>query len=172
MRQLSIADAILKSRYHFREADKLVNRTDMQTEEGGCGVTGFACSIPVGGRHIFTPSVQMHNRGNGKGGGLAAVGLVPAKLGVDQNTLDNDYLLQVAILDDTVVQEMETRFIRPYFRVAHEAFIETVDDYRDVEGLEVKPPAVKRYFVRVKPEVLARFQKERGLGMLSHERAE
>ena len=172
MRQLSIADAILKSRYHFREADKLVNRTDMETEEGGCGVTGFACSIPVGGRHIFTPSVQMHNRGNGKGGGLAAVGLVPAKLGVDQNTLDNDYLLQVAILDDTVVQEMETRFIRPYFRVAHEAFIETVDDYRDVEGLEVKPPAVKRYFVRVKPEVLARFQKERGLGMLSHERAE
>ena len=172
MRQLSIADAILKSRYHFREADKLVNRTDMQTEEGGCGVTGFACSIPVGGRHIFTPSVQMHNRGNGKGGGLAAVGLVPAKLGVDQNTLDNDYLLQVAILDDTVVQEMETRFIRPYFRVAHEAFIETVDDYRDIEGLEVKPPAVKRYFVRVKPEVLARFQKERGLGMLSHERAE
>ena len=172
MRQLSIADAILKSRYHFREADKLVKRTDMETEEGGCGVTGFACSIPVGGRHIFTPSVQMHNRGNGKGGGLAAVGLVPAKLGVDQNTLDNDYLLQVAILDDTVVQEMETRFIRPYFRVAHEAFIETVDDYRDVEGLEVKPPAVKRYFVRVKPEVLARFQKERGLGMLSHERAE
>ena len=172
MRQLSIADAILKSRYHFREADKLVNRTDMQTEEGGCGVTGFACSIPVGGRHIFTPSVQMHNRGNGKGGGLAAVGLVPAKLGVDQNTLDNDYLLQVAILDDSVVQEMETRFIRPYFRVAHEALIETVDDYRDIEGLEVKPPAVKRYFVRVKPEVLARFQKERGLGMLSHERAE
>ena len=67
MRQLSIADAILKSRYHFREADKLVKRTDMETEEGGCGVTGFACSIPVGGRHIFTPSVQMHNRGNGKG---------------------------------------------------------------------------------------------------------
>jgi glutamate synthase domain-containing protein 1 len=172
MRQLSIADAILKSRYHFREADKLVKRTDMETEEGGCGVTGFACSIPVGGRHIFTPSVQMHNRGNGKGGGLAAVGLVPAKLGVDQNTLDNDYLLQVAILDDSVVQEMETRFIRPYFRVTHEALIETVDDYRDIEGLEVKPPAVKRYFVRVKPEVLARFQKERGLGMLSHERAE
>ncbi len=43
-------------------------------EEGGCGVTGFACSIPVGGRHIYEPSVQMHNRGNGKGGGIAAVG--------------------------------------------------------------------------------------------------
>ncbi len=42
-------------------------------EEGGCGVTGFACTIPVGGRHIYEPSIQMQNRGNGKGGGIAAV---------------------------------------------------------------------------------------------------
>ncbi|MGB5992395.1 MAG: hypothetical protein WBG61_08740, partial [Desulfobacterales bacterium] len=34
-------------------------------EEGGCGVTGFISSIPVRGRHIYEPSVQMHNRGNG-----------------------------------------------------------------------------------------------------------
>jgi len=50
-------------------------------EEGGCGVTGFIASIPVSGRHIFEPSVQMHNRGNGKGGGIAAVGMVPQDLG-------------------------------------------------------------------------------------------
>ena len=37
--------------------------------EGGCGVTGFACSIPVGGRHIYEPSIQMRNRGNGKAAG-------------------------------------------------------------------------------------------------------
>ncbi|MCX5900661.1 MAG: hypothetical protein NTX06_08005, partial [Proteobacteria bacterium] len=43
-------------------------------EEGGCGVTGFISSIPVTGKNIFEPSVQMHNRGNGKGGGIAAVG--------------------------------------------------------------------------------------------------
>ena len=43
-------------------------------EEGGCGVTGFICSIPVTGKNIFEPSVQMHNRGNGKGGGIGAVG--------------------------------------------------------------------------------------------------
>jgi hypothetical protein len=49
--------------------------------EGGCGVTGFAASVPVSGRHIFQPSVQMHNRGNGKGGGIAAVGLDPDSLG-------------------------------------------------------------------------------------------
>ena len=27
-------------------------------EEGGCGVTGFACSVPVGGRHIIEPSAK------------------------------------------------------------------------------------------------------------------
>jgi len=46
-------------------------------EEGGCGVTGFICSIPVTGKNIFAPSLQMHNRGNGKGGGIGAVGFIP-----------------------------------------------------------------------------------------------
>src|SRR5512135_1185029 len=68
-------------------------------EEGGCGVTGFACSVPVGGRHIIEPSRQMHNRGNGKGGGVAAVGLSPECLGVSPEVLREDYLLQVAYLD-------------------------------------------------------------------------
>jgi len=40
-------------------------------EEGGCGVTGFACTIPLEGRFIYEPSIQMQNRGNGKGGGIA-----------------------------------------------------------------------------------------------------
>jgi len=172
MRQKHISDAIIASRYRFREAGRLVMKTGAEAEEGGCGVTGFACSIPVSGRHIFEPSVQMHNRGNGKGGGLAAVGLSAAKMGVDQETLDNDFLLQVALLDETVLPEMESRFIRPHFRVTHEAFIETIDDYRDIPGLEVKPPAVKRYFVRVKPEVLAQFQKDRRLELLSSAEAE
>ncbi|MBA4417198.1 MAG: glutamate synthase [Syntrophus sp. (in: bacteria)] len=166
MKEKNQADAIINARYHLREAERLVKQTGIEAEEGGCGVTGFACNIPVSGRHIFEPSVQMHNRGNGKGGGLAAVGLIPAKLGVDQETLDTAFLLQVALLDETVLLEMETRFIRPFFLVAHEAFIETVDDYRDISGLEVKPPAVKRYFVRVKPEVLVHFRKERGLEAL------
>ena len=59
-------------------------RLEKAADEGGCGVTGFACSVPVAGRHIFQPSVQMHNRGNGKGGGIAAVGLDPDTLGVSQ----------------------------------------------------------------------------------------
>jgi glutamate synthase domain-containing protein 1 len=172
MRQKHISDSIIASRYHFRKAKNLIKQTSTEAEEGGCGVTGFACSVPVGGRHIFEPSVQMHNRGNGKGGGIAAVGLSAAKLGVDQETLDNDFLLQVALLDESILPEMESRFIKPYFRIAHEAFVDTVDDYRDIPGLEVKPPAVKRYFVRVKPDVLTHFQKDRGLEMLSTAEAE
>ena len=141
-------------------------------EEGGCGVTGFACTIPLGGRHIFEPSVQMHNRGNGKGGGIAAVGLVADQVGVSQHTLDEDFLLQIALLDESVLPELEQTFIRPNFRVDHEGFLDTIDDYRDLPGLEVKPPAVKRYFVRVKPEVIGRFQEERGLQDLPFDKAE
>jgi len=166
MKQRSIAESIINARYHFRDAEKLVQRTGVEAEEGGCGVTGFACNIPVSGRHIFEPSVQMHNRGNGKGGGLAAVGLTPEKLGVSREILDTDFLLQVALLDETVLPEMEAKFVRPHFQVDHESFIETVDDYRDIPGLEMKPPAVKRYFVRVKPEAIAAFRKERGLEKL------
>ena len=74
-------------------------RIHKAADEGGCGVTGFAASVPVAGRHIVTPSIQMHNRGNGKGGGIAAVGLDADTLGVSQEILDDDYLIQIAYLD-------------------------------------------------------------------------
>ncbi len=166
------ANEIINSRYHLRKAAENIIGNSIEAEEGGCGVTGFACNIPVSGKHIFEPSVQMHNRGNGKGGGLAAVGLSAAKLGVDQKTLDEDFLLQIALLDESALAEVESRFIRPFFRVDHEAFADSIDDYRDIKGLEIKPPMVKRYFVRVKPEVLAAFAKERKLEMLSQDRLE
>jgi glutamate synthase domain-containing protein 1/glutamate synthase domain-containing protein 3 len=166
------AQEIIESRLALSKAAKEIKKEGIEAEEGGCGVTGFACNIPVSGKHIFEPSVQMHNRGNGKGGGLAAVGLVPEKLGVDRKTLDEDFLLQIALLDETVLPELEARFIKPLFRVDHEAFIDSIDDYRDIKGLDVKPPQVKRYFVRVKPEALAAFQKERNLEMLPKDKAE
>lgn len=166
------AKEIIESRHALRETARGIKREGVEAEEGGCGVTGFACNIPVSGKHIFEPSVQMHNRGNGKGGGLAAVGLTPEKLGVDRKTLDEDFLLQIALLDDGVLPELEARFIKPLFRIDHESFVDTIDDYRDIEGLEVKPPRVKRYFVRVKPEALTAFQKERGLETLPKNKAE
>jgi len=168
------ARAIVQSRVRLKPKGEFPNNglRSPEAEEGGCGVTGFACNIKVKGRHIFAPSVQMHNRGNGKGGGIAAVGLDAQQLGVDQETLKSDFLLQIAFIDPGVVQDLEEEFIRPHFRVDHEAWLETVGDYREVPGLEMEPPRVKRYFVRVLPQVLGRFQEEVGLSELEPEEAE
>lgn len=141
-------------------------------EEGGCGVTGFISSIPVSGRHIFEPSVQMHNRGNGKGGGIAAVGLSADSLGVTQEVLDTHYMLQIALLDPESRPDVEKSNIAPYLDVHKAEQIPSVDDYREIEGLEVKPPDVWRYFVRVKKEVLGRFIEENKLQDMDPQKAE
>ena len=131
-------------------------------EEGGCGVVGFASSVPVGGRHIFEPSIQMHNRGNGKGGGIAAACLMPEQLGVDAQTLRDDYILQIALLDHNARETVEKDFIAPYLRIDHKAELAPVADYRDV-GLDVRPPDIVRYFVRVKEHELRSFAGAHGL---------
>ena len=141
-------------------------------EEGGCGVTGFIANIPVSGRHIFEPSVQMHNRGNGKGGGIAAVGLSPEDLGVTQEILDTHYILQVALLDPEVRTQLEKEYIEPYLEVHQAGKIPTVQDYRDVKGLEIKPPDVQRYFVRVRKNILDKFMVENKLRDLDPRQAE
>lgn len=166
--------AVLASRARLRPKEEPApfGLRGPEAEEGGCGVTGFACNLKVKGKHIFAPSVQMHNRGNGKGGGIAAVGLDPEQLGVDQETLKSDFLLQIAFIDPGVVQDLEQEFIRPHFRVDQEAWLETVGDYREVPGLEMEPPRVKRYFVRVLPGVLDRFRREVGLAELEPHEAE
>ncbi|MCJ7494596.1 MAG: hypothetical protein MUP68_10205 [Deltaproteobacteria bacterium] len=78
-------------------------------EEGGCGVTGFASSIPVNGRHIIEPSRQMHNRGNGKGGGIAAVGLSAEDWGISEQVMEEDYLLQIAFLTPRLARQWNNR---------------------------------------------------------------
>src|SRR5512136_3340684 len=93
-------------------------------EEGGCGVVGFCCTKAVSGRHIYEPSKQMHNRGNGKGGGIAAVGLVPEQLGVSRQVLDEHYMLHIAMLDPNVRAEVEREFITPHFDVAASAALD------------------------------------------------
>jgi glutamate synthase domain-containing protein 1/glutamate synthase domain-containing protein 3 len=141
-------------------------------EEGGCGVVGFCCSEPVPGRHIYEPSRQMHNRGNGKGGGIAAVGLVPEQLGVSREVLDSHYLLHVAFVDPKARAEIEQQFITPFFDVAASAKLDPVDDWKSVPGLEVLPPEVSRYFVRVKPRVLETFREMNQLQGLEISEAE
>jgi glutamate synthase domain-containing protein 1/glutamate synthase domain-containing protein 3 len=143
-----------------------------EAEEGGCGVVGFCCSEPVPGRHIHEPSRQMHNRGNGKGGGIAAVGLVPEQLGVSQEVLENHYMLHVAYLDDKVQPEIEKQFITPNFDIAASCQLDKTDDWKSIPGLEVKPPDVCRYFVRVRPEVLDSFIAKNNLQQLDRRDAE
>ncbi len=148
-----IVKNILASRGRIPHIKTPVNKLD---EEGGCGVTGFMASIPIAGRHIHEPSVQMHNRGNGKGGGIAAVGLSASDLGVPRDVLEDHYLLQVAYLDKDAVSQVESTNINPCFDIYKSEQIPTIDDYKSI-GLEVRPPDVQRYFVRVKKDVLKKF---------------
>ena len=114
----------------------------------------------------------MHNRGNGKGGGIAAVGFVPEQLGVSREVLDNHYMLHVAFLDDKAQPEIEKQFINPNFDIAKSTQLDKVDDWKTVPGLEVKPPDVCRYFVRVKPKVLDAFIAKNNLQTLDRSEAE
>ncbi len=102
----------------------------------------------------------MHNRGNGKGGGIAAVGLSYEDLGVTKSILEEDYLLQIALLDQDARKEIEEEFITPLMDVDKSERIPTVSDYHAIDGLETKPQDVWRYFVRVKDDVLDRFINE------------
>jgi len=165
------ADAVIASR------GRLVSPRDegsarMLEAEGGCGVLGLASSSPISGRHILNPLIQMHNRGNGKGGGIAAVGLDPVQMGVSQKILENDYLVQVAYLKPKVRKDLEDEFIEPFYKVDKKYRVETSDDPKFVKSLEVKPPEVWRYFCRVKKAALDDFVKENKLEKLDPRKAE
>jgi glutamate synthase domain-containing protein 1/glutamate synthase domain-containing protein 3 len=132
--------------------------------EGGCGVIGFASSERIAARHLFQALKQMRNRGNGKGGGIAAVGLVPEELGVTREILENDYLLTIAYLDSRARPEVERSCIEPTFEIDHARSLPSTDDPRVLEGLDVMPPEVFLYFGRVKPGVVEAFKMRHGFG--------
>ena len=114
-------EAMIRARAHLQPSGEWFPKSP--EAEGGCGVTGFACTVPVRGKHIYEPSIQMRNRGNGKGGGIAACGLAPEDLGVSRDVLEEHYLLQVALLDPGAREEDAAPFI---------AFDELTNPCRDV----------------------------------------
>ncbi|MFQ5919567.1 MAG: glutamate synthase, partial [Thermoplasmata archaeon] len=130
--------------------------------EGGCGVLGLASTKPIAGRHLFPAMHQMHNRGNGKGGGIAAVGLDPDQMGVDAELLARDYLLLVAYLDPSCREEVEAEYVFGPFDVDHAEALPT-RRVEEVPGLEVRPPDVVRYFVRPRADRLQAFAEEADL---------
>jgi glutamate synthase domain-containing protein 1/glutamate synthase domain-containing protein 3 len=128
--------------------------------EGGCGVIGLACEERVAGKHLYPALKQMRNRGNGKGGGIAAAGMDPAAFGVTKEVLEDSTLLAIAYIDLASRTELEQQFIEPLFEVQHRYAMPHLPDYRMIEELEIKPPEVICYFVKVKPEVIERYTKE------------
>jgi glutamate synthase domain-containing protein 3 len=81
--------------------------------------------------------------------------------------LDSHYLLQIALLDPSCHAEMERQFILPNFDIALSTRQAHIDDYRDIPGLEVRPPDVHRYVVRAKAGALETFAREAGLEELA-----
>jgi glutamate synthase domain-containing protein 1/glutamate synthase domain-containing protein 3 len=131
--------------------------------EGGCGVIGMAASVPVAGSHLLQALVQMRNRGNGKGGGIAAAGLDPEFFGVSPETMRHDHLLAFAFLDPSAKAGLERDFLEPNYTIDHSCRVATLPDDRPLPGLEVAPPQVELYFVRVRDDVRARFLREHDL---------
>ena len=153
-------EKILNSRKGLKP-EQVINRE--QAAEGGCGVIGIACSEKIAGRHLLQALTQMRNRGNGKGGGIAAVGLVPEEFGVSKQVMEEDYLLVVAYLDPASRTEVENSHIHTTFEIDHIREQAQIADYKSLEGLDVPPPEVVQYFVRVKAEVVASFRNELGM---------
>ncbi len=83
-----------------------------------------------------------------------------SQLGVSDEVLRNDFLIQIAYLDPAAKDEVESEFINPHFEVDSTDWVDTIQDYRSIEGLEVRPPPVRRYFCRVKDDVLSGFMKK------------
>jgi glutamate synthase domain-containing protein 1/glutamate synthase domain-containing protein 3 len=118
----------------------------------------MACTEAIPGRHLLQALRQMRNRGNGKGGGVAMVGLVPEELGVTPEILRDDYLLAVAYLDASARPEVESSHIHTTFLVDHAVTFPIAD----LAGLPVRPPQVAAYFVRVRPDAAKAFAAKLG----------
>ena len=154
-----IVDRLIDSRQRWLERDhpgaRVAAGVAKQDCEGGCGVIGTIASEPVAGRYLYRPLAQMNNRGNGKGGGIAVAGCFPR--------YPHHFALHVAYMDPDVRGDLERRFIDPTFLLADTEELPTADDYRDVGRLEIRPPDVVRYFVRVRPDAIERMAAELGI---------
>ena len=148
---MHIADAITRSRMDLVAGLPLSGR---RTLEGGCGVIGIIGTEPLDGHYIIRSCEQMRNRGNGKGGGVAAVGLF--------GEYRDHYAIHVAYLEERARGEVEEEFLLHRFEIVHAEKQPSLDDHREV-GLEVRPPAVWRYFVRVRHGPLEAFAESTGI---------
>ena len=162
MSRAGVAEALIASAAGLAEGRSRAAVARAGEAEGGCGVVGVAAGRPVPGRALIPALEQMRNRGNGKGGGIAAAGLDPAFLGVPPAVLREDYLLAVAYLDPEARAAVEAAHVEPTFEVD-----QTLDlgSWSGAAGSDSshRPPAVRIYLGRVRPDVRRRFMAEHGI---------
>ncbi|HJM12947.1 MAG TPA: hypothetical protein QF641_00435 [Candidatus Thalassarchaeaceae archaeon] len=153
---------ILDSRREMNRGFPKFERKEEDAAEGGCGVVGLASEVPVAGRHLFASLEQMRNRGNGKGGGVAMVGLEPEQFGVDAKTMSESYLYAIAYLNNEHREAVEESFIHPNFTVSHVHEMPTLESWKtNLMSLDTRPPDVVCYFVTPREEEVDRFIDER-----------
>jgi len=154
---------VLKSRKKLAPSTNDNLTQDARVAEGGCGVIGIACNEQIAARHLLQALSQMRNRGNGKGGGIAAVGLIPEEFGVSKEVLEEDYLLTIAYLDPDVRQEVEEKSILGTYLVDHIREMPHIRDRLELDDLDIQPPEVVNYFVRVRSDIYDKFVDDNNL---------
>jgi glutamate synthase domain-containing protein 1/glutamate synthase domain-containing protein 3 len=159
MIEAEIVESIIRSRRSLAHQGGPRSLLRKAEAEGGCGVIGIACSEKIAARHLLQSLTQMRNRGNGKGGGIAAVGLVPEELGVSREILEHDYLLTIAYLDANARPEVERSYIDRLFLVDHVRSV----PHSEESNSDPRPPEVVQYFLRVQPPAIADFMKSNSL---------
>jgi glutamate synthase domain-containing protein 1/glutamate synthase domain-containing protein 3 len=148
-----VTSAVIMSREHLKPDPRFLN-LKKEEDEGGCGVIGVISTIPIEGKYIITPCTQMRNRGNGKGGGIAAAGIFPK--------YRDKFAIQIAYIVPDIRKEVEKKYINENFDLTEVQEQLTIDDYRDA-GLSIRPPDVVRYFARVKRDILDKFISQTGI---------
>jgi glutamate synthase domain-containing protein 2/FAD/FMN-containing dehydrogenase/glutamate synthase domain-containing protein 3/glutamate synthase domain-containing protein 1/Fe-S-cluster-containing dehydrogenase component len=152
------------------------------SERDACGVVSFACSKPVPVESIQTACQRMHNRGNGRGGGILGLGgiFAGAFSGTDPLRGEDCYAFQIITLTPEnqrhqKMLEIAQRYLRDFDVFDRKG--QTVEisnnnlerfrnprvqkEGRDITfaeaGLAVDPGDMYRFFVRVKKDVLLDF---------------
>ncbi|MDZ7363742.1 MAG: glutamate synthase-related protein [candidate division KSB1 bacterium] len=161
---LPITDKPQKEKYEDREVD-------------ACGVVSFACTKPVPVYSIQTACQRMHNRGNGRGGGVLALGGMFPRVNKDK------YAMQVNVLcAEEKRQALMAEMAKKYFGALLifdrngqpiAQLPDTLEVFRNPRlqkhgrditweeaGLAVDPGDIFRFFVRVKPTTLLQFAKD------------
>ncbi len=164
-----------------RTRSVVVNEWDKTKEEpserDACGVVSFACTKPVPVESIQTACQRMHNRGNGRGGGILGLG------GIFADDFEDCYAFQIiALTPEKQRQQKMLEIARQHLsdfdvfdRNGRTVEISSANlerfrnprvqkDGRDITfeeaGLAVDPGDMYRFFVRAKKEVLLDFAQQ------------